>query len=404
MKHLNLIKTAILSLLLQGYTAQCEAQGKYKIQGSVAGYNEGKLYILNGNKSDSVQVTKGKFVIIGEMQDPVESIAIAKNYDRKDISEKSYIQLFIEPVEMSLQINYSDFPSAVLKGSKTQDDLVRYSAITSKINLKYKKELDHFNAIRKKYKEADAAKESDEVLEAIKIEDSNARERLEPMYKENRAANLKFIKDNPHSFYSLYLFRSALRNLTYEQAESYYAGFNPLYKKSKLAGILTAEIQKMKKGVPGAAAGGFNTIDINGKPIKLDDFKGQYILIDFWASWCVPCRKGNPHLLKIYSQYKPKGLEIIGISDDDNDESKWKKAVEKDGVGVWRHALRGLEYKKGTYEKINVEKDINAGYNIHSLPTKILVDPKGIIVARYNGSEEEDKKLDQDLAAIFQAK
>jgi len=404
MKHLNLIKTAIFGLIFQGFASDCEAQGKYKIDGTVTGLTTGKIYVLNGSKIDSVQVNKGKFQINGELKHPVENIAIVKTSDRSKMDEKSYLSLFVEPSPMTLQINYADFPKSKLKGSKTQDDAFRYSTMTDKIQAKYKKELDHFEAIRKKYADARTAKKTEEVLEAIKYEDNDARDKLGPMYKEMEEATLKFIKDNSQSYYSLYLFRFSLRNLKYEEAKSIFDSFNPKYSDGELAKDLVTEIENMKKGVPGAAAGPFNTKDINGNSLKLEDFKGQYVLIDFWASWCVPCRKGNPHLLKLYAEYKPKGLEILGVSDDDRDETKWKKAVEKDGIGVWRHVLRGLQYKEGTYERINVDQDISEGYNISTLPTKILVDPKGIIVARYDGSEEDDKKMDQDLAAIFGAK
>ena len=128
--------------------------------------------------------------------------------------------------------------------------------------------------------------------------------------------------------------------------------------------------------------------DTKGNVISLSSLRGSLVLVDFWASWCVPCRKGNPHLLKLYAEYKPKGLEILGVSDDDKAEDKWKKAVEKDGIGVWKHILRGLQYKEGTYERINIDQDVSEGYNIHSLPTKILVDPNGIIVARNLHGEE----------------
>lgn len=404
MKHLHIIKIAILSLLFQGFTTECEAQGKYKIDGTVTGLSEGKIYVLKGNKMDSLQVTKGKFQIVGDMKDPVENMTIAKSSNQRSSNEKSYLQLFVEPVPMNLQINYADFSNGKLKGSKTQDDAYRCNAINNKIQLKYKKEYGNFLALRKKYNDAAATKKSEEVLEAIKYESNDAGNLLEPMNKEMEQANLKFMKDNPKSYYSLFLLRFSLRNLSYNDAKSLYDSFNPLYKNGGLATDIAAEIEKMKKGIAGAVAGPFNAKDINGNPIKLDDFKGQYVLIDFWASWCVPCRKGNPHLLKLYSEYKPKGLEILGVSDDDRNEEKWKKAVEKDGIGVWRHVLRGLQYKEGTYEKINIDQDISEGYNISTLPTKILVDPNGIIVARYDGGEEDDKKMDQDLAAIFVAK
>ncbi|MBD0833379.1 TlpA family protein disulfide reductase, partial [Aestuariibaculum sediminum] len=135
--------------------------------------------------------------------------------------------------------------------------------------------------------------------------------------------------------------------------------------------------------------------------LKLADFKGKYLLIDFWASWCVPCRKGNPHLISLYHKYHSKGLEILGVSDDDRAHDKWKNAVEKDGIGIWHHVLRGLEYKEGTYQRINKDKDISDAYNIHSLPTKILVDPNGVIVGRYGGGGGTDDDMDKDLAEIF---
>ncbi|MBO9585317.1 MAG: AhpC/TSA family protein [Flavobacterium sp.] len=405
MKNLSIInRTAILFLLFQGFPIICEAQGKYKIDGTITGFSDGKIYMLTESKIDSVQVTKGKFHISGELQAPVEYMGLAKTSDEREMIDKAYVSFFVEAAPMTLQLNYADFSITKMKGSKTQEDVFKCTAITDKIRLKYKKELDHFDAVEKKYDDAVNAKKSEEVLEAIKYESNDARSLLWPMYKETEEVHIKFMKDNPQSYYSMYLLSIYTDKLTYAEAKSYYDSFNPLYKKGELSESLAADIEKMKKGIPGAAAGPFKTKDINGNPLKLEDFKGKYVLIDFWASWCVPCRKGNPHLLKLYEEYKPKGLEILGVAHDDENEDKWKKAVEKDGIGVWRHVLAGVQYKEGTYERINLDQDISEGYNISSLPTKILVDPKGMIVARYDGAEDDDKKMDQDLAAIFAKK
>jgi thiol-disulfide isomerase/thioredoxin len=120
-------------------------------------------------------------------------------------------------------------------------------------------------------------------------------------------------------------------------------------------------------------------------------------LLDFWASWCVPCRKGNPHLIKLYNQYKEQGFEIIGISDDDSKVEAWHKAVEQDKIGIWKHVLRGMDIEKKMKGQSN-PGDISEKYNISTLPTKILIDKNGKIIGRY-GSEEED--LDKKLAELM---
>lgn len=157
-----------------------------------------------------------------------------------------------------------------------------------------------------------------------------------------------------------------------------------------------------KLGVPGTMALDFTSTDINGVELTLSDFKGKYVLLDFWASWCVPCRKGHPHLLDVYAKYKDKGFEIIGIADNDKNPDVWRKAVEDDGVGVWRHVLRGLDYDLllgGNRDPRTHPKEIGSSkFNITAYPTKILIDPTGLIIARYSSNTED---LDQKLHEIF---
>src|SRR5699024_4809173 len=154
---------------------------------------------------------------------------------------------------------------------------------------------------------------------------------------------------------------------------------------------LKQDIEDLKKGVPGADAADFNTVDINGDSLQLADFKGDYLLIDFWASWCVPCRKGNPDLIKLYKKYHPKGLEILGVSDDDSDHNAWHKAVEKDGIDIWHHVLRGMKTDESG-RPVDGGSDISNAYNISTLPTKILINPSGEIIGRYGsgGGDDED--------------
>ncbi|WJS93845.1 AhpC/TSA family protein [Flavobacterium johnsoniae] len=403
MKHFGIIKITVLSLFLCALN-EVSAQQKFHIDGTITGLTNGKIYTYKNNTVVPLEVKNGKFQFEAEMTEPVANVALMKNSEINYRDQSTFVSFFVEPGNQILKLNYTDFRKGVLTGSKTQDDNYKYDALIAQITKKYKKEFDKVEVLGKKYDDAVAAKKDEKTTEAIKYEINDAKEFLEPAYAEMRTVTLKFIKDNPKSYFSMNTLLYYLNGMTYDEAKVYYDSFNPLYKNTESGKYLLAEIEKMKKGIPGVPAGSFNTKDINGNPLKLEDFKGKYVLIDFWASWCVPCRKGNPHLLKLYAEYKPKGLEILGVSDDDRNEDKWKKAVEKDGIGVWRHVLRGLQYKEGTHERINIDEDISEGYNIHSLPTKILVDPNGIIVARYDGGEADDKKMDEDLAKIFKTK
>ena len=151
------------------------------------------------------------------------------------------------------------------------------------------------------------------------------------------------------------------------------------------------EIKKMEAALPGNAAEDFTATDTVGNKISLSDYKDQYVLLDFWASWCGPCREGNPHMTEIFNKYKGKGLNIIGIADDDTTPEAWKNAIVKDGIGLWPNVLSG----SGT------ENDINDKYAIHFIPTKILIDPTGKIIGRFGDNNNSDIGMDRMLSSIF---
>ncbi|MBS0029151.1 TlpA family protein disulfide reductase [Chitinophaga sp. 2R12] len=154
--------------------------------------------------------------------------------------------------------------------------------------------------------------------------------------------------------------------------------------KQKKEDMVRAEAIAKKTGI-GATAIDFTQNNTAGKPVKLSDYRGKYVLLDFWASWCGPCRAENPNVLDNYEKYHSKGLEILGVSLDDKKDA-WLKAIKDDGL-EWAHVsdLKGW--------KNEVAKE----YNIRAVPSNFLIDKEGKIVAVDLRGEE----LTQKLAEIF---
>ena len=402
MKIRNIITFIAISALLFSCGEKPLKEGTYRISGTVKGLEDGEIYTRNSSfQVDTITIKNGKFLMEGELKDKVGMVALAKDPTARIMNAKEMLSLFIEPTSMKLVLDYNDMSQSKLTGSATQADNDKLEGITNEIASKYEKEVAEFDLIREKYNKAAAAGASEEELEKIKYEDNEARGKLSPMWDQQSKATLQFMKENPKSYISAYRLLFRLGGMKYNEAKAIYDNLDPSHLKTPIGKQLTQRIEELKKGVPGAIAGNFDTIDINGQPIKLADFKGQYLLVDFWASWCVPCRKGNPHLLDLYAKYKSKGLEILGVSDDDSNPKAWRKAVQKDKIGVWRHVLRGIKIKNGKPDYKDKSTDISEGYNISSLPTKILIGPDGVIVGRYGGGGGSDADMDRDLAKIF---
>jgi thiol-disulfide isomerase/thioredoxin len=148
----------------------------------------------------------------------------------------------------------------------------------------------------------------------------------------------------------------------------------------------------MEAALPGNMAADFTVADTAGKPISLADYKGKYVLLDFWASWCPPCRESNPHLVELYKLYQKKGLNIIGIAWDDDTKEAWKKAMIKDSLTEWPNVLCG----------VGSDNDIGEKYAIHFVPTKILIDPDGKIIGRFGDNNiHADIFMDRMLLNLF---
>lgn len=162
---------------------------------------------------------------------------------------------------------------------------------------------------------------------------------------------------------------------------------NPAYMQVDLTKRLKSSIEGWKRQMPGTMFTDLTLNDTQGKARKLSEFvgKGKYVLIDFWASWCGPCRREMPNVKALYEKYKNKGFDIVGLSLD-NDSKAWKTAIEKMGIN-WNH-LSDLKGWQSTAART---------YGVNSIPAMLLVGPDGKIVGGGMSTEELDKKLGELL-------
>ena len=125
--------------------------------------------------------------------------------------------------------------------------------------------------------------------------------------------------------------------------------------------------------------------DVNGKPVSLNSFRGKYVLVDFWASWCGPCREENPNVVAAYNKFKNKNFTILGVSLD-KEKSAWLKAIKDDGL-TWNH-ISDLKF----WNSIAVPL-----YKIEGIPYNVLVDPQGKIIAKELRGPDLENKLAEVL-------
>ena len=147
------------------------------------------------------------------------------------------------------------------------------------------------------------------------------------------------------------------------------------------------QIKRLQKVAVGAIAPDFTQNTPDNLPVKLSSLRGQYVLIDFWASWCGPCRQENPNLVKAFNTYKDKGFTILSVSlDQENGREAWVKAIQKDNL-TWTH-VSDLKFWNNA---------VAQEYGVHAVPQNFLLDPSGKIVAINLRGEELQSTLDKLL-------
>ena len=367
-----------------------QAQGKYTIDGSLKNADGQKIYLMTGSigetEMDSTVISGGKFTFKGTLEGKFlsGSLILGNPYDY--MNAKTW-QVAIEPMTITVMGDANDEKSVKVKGGKAQEEQDRMD-----------KEMSVFN---------DPMEELYQKMETVETEAAkdSLKKLMEPYQKQYRDYVDNYMKTRTDSYYATSYLNMSMGEMTYEEIKAIWDKLSPdVQQYGVSAKDVKAELETLVKVRPGKPAPDFTAKDINGKQFTLSSLKGKVVIIDFWASWCGPCRKSNPHMRALHTKYHKKGLDMVYVSDDDTNEAAWRKAVQKDqltGDG-FHHLLRGLKIidkQKYTFDKTN---DISEKYAIHYLPTKYLIDKKGNIVCKI--SEGEDEKLDAQIEKLLDEK
>lgn len=341
MKKLNfkiLFSLILLAVLIQSCSKNKTSKGKYHINVEIDGLKDGIAHLanldLNTNERvnvDSTEIKNGKFSFNGKIESPY-LYSIFLNDSAKRFS------LFLENSKFNIKGNINDLENLEIIGSR-EDSLFRAIGLDKIFTNRGGLEI--------------ASKYPDYVFGAFT------------------------------AFYWMQFTEVGIDTITQTMEN-----FTPEVKKSEYYKQAKTIYESIKRVSISQEAPDFSIPDIDANLTQLSDFRGKYVLIDFWASWCAPCRASNPTLVKVYDTFKSRNFEIVGVSVDKNRE-RWLKAIEADGL-QWTNL-----------SNLNGWDETATTYGVKAVPQNFLIDPNGIIIAKNIEAdkmmEELDKILPKDL-------
>jgi peroxiredoxin len=341
-------KTAVKSKTVKTKVNIAKPDG-FQVNGNITGYPDGTVVdLLNGNTGvpeTSGKVEKGKFILSGKLEFPdFKLIAFNK--------AAPYITLFLDNSVVNITGKKDALDQAVVKGSPTHD------------------EFTEFNKITKPHEKLFSQAENTDSVTVKKV-----------------AAQLEaFSRKRPGSYVSpLAIYRNHQLTEDTDLMEELYGKLQPEIRSSPIGNYIAQQIAEARKNPIGKPLADFSQEDTTGNMVSLSSLRGKYVLIDFWASWCGPCRQENPNVVNAFNKYKSKNFTVLGVSLDKT-KQPWLDAIKKDNL-TWTQLSDLKGWNNGVAQQ----------FQIQSIPQNFLVDPAGIVIGKNLRGAALESKLEAVL-------
>ncbi|GAA4336474.1 TlpA disulfide reductase family protein [Mucilaginibacter gynuensis] len=348
----------------------------YTISGNIGKLNAPAKAFLSyrndaGNVTDSAIIQQGAFSFKGTLPEAVKAnlIIAHEGESLRQLKKADYLPVYLENGNIKISSSDSAAKATVIGGTLNKDNQ-QLAKVLKPYSDKLKAEATAFYGLPKEQQTAEAEAALDKRTEEIEAQ--------------QKGVLVPFIKNHPNSLISL----DALKTLggyfpEASEVEPLYGALSAAVKKSKAGEQYNKWLQGWKQTAIGVQAPAFTQNDKDGNAVTLASFKGKYLLVDFWASWCGPCRRENPNVVKAYNQFKDKNFTILGVSLDNKREA-WLKAVEDDQLN-WTQ-VSDLKYWKNEVAEL---------YGVRAIPQNFLLDPDGKIIAKNLTGDKLNEKLQQ---------